>query len=66
VVIELAAINGKQAEIITGQRLGYKVKTITDTGLIESVEFLDVGTKLVFTPSIKSNGHYNNPLDFLR
>ena len=53
---KVMALNGKQAEIITGQRLGYKVKTITDTGLIESVEFLDVGTKLVFTPFIKSNG----------
>lgn len=53
---KVMALNGEKAEIITGQRLGYKVKTITDTGLIESVEFLDVGTKLVFTPFIKSDG----------
>jgi type II secretory pathway component GspD/PulD (secretin) len=52
---KVMAMNEKEAEIITGQRLGYKVKTITDTGLIESVEFLDVGTKLVFTPHIKSD-----------
>ena len=50
------AIDGNKAEIITGQRLGYTVKTITDTGLIESVEFLDVGTTLNFTPYIKSDG----------
>lgn len=54
---KVMAINGEKAEIITGQRLGYKVKTITDTGLIESVEFLDVGTKLVFTAFIKDTGY---------
>lgn len=54
---KVMALNGEKAEIITGQRLGYKVKTITDTGLIESVEFLDVGTKLVFTPFIKDTGY---------
>jgi type II secretory pathway component GspD/PulD (secretin) len=53
---KVMAINGREAEIITGQMLGYKVKTITETGMVESVEFLDVGTKLVFTPSIKTNG----------
>ncbi len=54
---KVMALNGQEAKIITGQMLGYKVKTITETGLIESVEFLDVGTKLVFTPHIKSDGY---------
>jgi type II secretory pathway component GspD/PulD (secretin) len=36
--------------------LGYKTKTITSSGMIESVEFLDVGTKLKITPQIKSDG----------
>lgn len=51
------ALNGQGAEIITGSRLGYKTKTITASGLIESVEFLDVGTKLTITPNIKSDGN---------
>lgn len=53
---KVMALNEQKAEIITGSRLGYKVKTTTTTGMVESVEFLDVGTKLVITPSIKSDG----------
>jgi type II secretory pathway component GspD/PulD (secretin) len=53
---KVMALNEQQAEIITGSRLGYKVKTVTTTGMIESVEFMDIGTKLVITPSIKSDG----------
>lgn len=53
---KVMAMNDQTAEIITGSRLGYKVKTITTTGMVESIEFLDVGTKLVITPSIKSDG----------
>ena len=50
------ALSGEDAEIITGSRLGYMTKTITSSGMIESVEFLDVGTKLKITPQIKSDG----------
>jgi len=53
---KVIALNDQVAEIITGSRLGYKTKTVTTTGLIEGVEFLDVGTKLVIKPSIKSDG----------
>lgn len=52
---KIIAVDKQPAEIIMGSRLGYKVKTVTTTGLIESVEFLDVGTKLVFTPNIKDD-----------
>lgn len=51
------ALNGQGAEIITGSRLGYNVNTVTTTGLVQSVEFLDVGTKLTITPNIKSDGN---------
>lgn len=54
---KLLAIDGEESEIIMGSRLGYKTKTVTTTGLIEGVEFLDVGTKLVIKPSIKDDGH---------
>ncbi len=52
---KVLAISGKSAEIITGSRLGYKVKTVTPTGLIESVEFMDVGTKLNIKPIVKDD-----------
>jgi type IV pilus assembly protein PilQ len=54
---KVVALNEQQAQIITGSQLGYTVKTISTSGVItESVEFIDVGTKLVITPSIKSDG----------
>jgi len=52
---KVLAVSGKTAEIITGSRLGYKVKTVTPTGLIESVEFMDVGTKLNIKPIVKDD-----------
>jgi len=54
---KVIALNNKEAEIIMGQKLGYKVKTVTSTGVVESVDFLDVGTKLVFTPNIKDDNN---------
>ncbi|MCX5727180.1 MAG: hypothetical protein NT030_08505, partial [Candidatus Saganbacteria bacterium] len=53
---KVMAINEQKAEIITGSRLGYYVNTVTTTGLVQNVEFMDVGTKLEITPSIKSDG----------
>jgi len=50
------AMNEQKAEIITGSRLGYYVNTVTTTGLVQNVEFMDVGTKLEITPSVKSDG----------
>ncbi|MCX5751890.1 MAG: hypothetical protein NT099_09590 [Candidatus Saganbacteria bacterium] len=54
---KVLAISGEKAEIITGARLGYKIKTVTQTAMVESIEFMDVGTKLSFTPSVKSDGN---------
>jgi type II secretory pathway component GspD/PulD (secretin) len=53
---KVMALNNQKAEIITGSQLGYKIKTVTPTGVLESIEFLSVGTKLILTPSIKSDG----------
>jgi type II secretory pathway component GspD/PulD (secretin) len=53
---KVMAMNEQKAEIITGSRLGYYVNTVTTTGLVQNVEFMDVGTKLEITPSVKSDG----------
>jgi type II secretory pathway component GspD/PulD (secretin) len=53
---KVMAMNEQRAEIITGSRLGYYVNTVTTTGLVQNVEFMDVGTKLDITPSVKSDG----------
>lgn len=54
---KILAIHGKQAKVQVGGRQGYKVTTVTGTGLAtESVEFLDTGTILDITPYIGSKG----------
>ncbi|MBL8749544.1 MAG: secretin and TonB N-terminal domain-containing protein [Planctomycetes bacterium] len=50
------ALNGEQAEIIVGGRLGYTTVTQTQTSSIETVEFLDTGTQLVFRPFVGEDG----------
>ncbi len=55
---KILTLNHKQAQIITGQRLGYRVNTTSTDGqfVAQGVDFLDVGTKLTFTPHISENG----------
>ncbi len=55
---KILTINHKKAEIITGQRLGYRTTTSSTDGnfVSEGIEFLEVGTKLTFTPHIADNG----------
>ncbi|MFT5171065.1 MAG: type II secretory pathway component GspD/PulD (secretin), partial [Candidatus Marinamargulisbacteria bacterium] len=53
---KILAANNREASIITGERLGYKVRTTTGTTVSETIEFLEVGTKLTFTPHISTDG----------
>jgi type II secretory pathway component GspD/PulD (secretin) len=53
---KVIAVSGKPANIISGSKLGYKTTTTTTTGTIQNVEFLEVGTKLSFTPYVYSDG----------
>jgi type II secretory pathway component GspD/PulD (secretin) len=50
------ALNGEEAEIIVGGRLGYSTITQTQTSSIETVQFLNTGTQLVFRPFIGEDG----------
>ncbi|HCY36772.1 MAG: hypothetical protein DKM50_01315 [Candidatus Margulisiibacteriota bacterium] len=56
---KILATNNKPAKIITGQKLGYRVRQITNSSTIESVEFLTVGTQLEFTPQISKEKYIN-------
>ena len=51
----LLAIDGEESSIIIGSELGYRVTTTINQVTTESVEFLDVGTKLVITPKIAND-----------
>ena len=50
------ALNGEQAQIIVGGRLGYTTVTQTETSTIETVQFLETGTQLVFRPQVGDDG----------
>ena len=53
---KVIAVNEKPASIISGSKLGYKTSITTQTGTIQNVDYLEVGTKLEFTPYISSDG----------
>lgn len=52
---KILATNYQEASIITGERLGFKLTSVTGTTVQETVQFLEVGTKLMFTPVISNN-----------
>lgn len=53
----LLAVDGKEAQIIIGGQLGFKVITTVENTIMESVEFLDTGAQLRLTPTITSDGY---------
>ena len=53
---KILAVDDQEAEIIIGDRLGFRITTTTETSSLESVEFIDVGTQLTLTPQISADG----------
>ena len=53
----ITALNHQEASILIGSKYGYKSTITTTTGTLEKVEFLEVGTKLRFTPHINQDGY---------
>ena len=54
---KLLALDNREAEIIIGGRLGFRVTTTVNQVTTESIEFLDVGTMLKITPRISDDGY---------
>lgn len=52
----IVVLNKQKAEIVIGQRLGFRTRTATETSTVEQVEFMDVGTQLRVRPWISSTG----------
>ncbi len=50
------ALNGQEAQIIVGGRLGYSTVTQNQTSSIETVQFLETGTQLTFRPHVGDDG----------
>jgi len=48
-------VTDQEASIHLGSKLGYKTVVVTQTGTIESIQFLNVGTQLKIKPHITAN-----------
>jgi len=52
----LRVLNKQRAELIIGEKLGFKTITFQNNQAIEDIKFVDVGTKLVLRPFIAPDG----------
>ncbi|HEY4328900.1 MAG TPA: secretin and TonB N-terminal domain-containing protein [Phycisphaerae bacterium] len=54
---KILALNKQKGEVHIGQKLGYLTTSTTTTTTQQTVEFLDIGTKLIFRPYITDDGY---------
>jgi type IV pilus assembly protein PilQ len=54
---KILALNKQRGEVHIGQKLGYLTTTTSATTTNQTVQFMDVGTKLEFRPFIHEDGH---------
>ena len=50
-------LNKQRGEVIVGRRDGYLTTTVTETAAVQTVEFLETGTQLIFRPYISGDDH---------
>ena len=53
---KVLALNRQKAQVIVGRRDGFFTTTVTETQAIQTVEFLETGTQLIFRPFIGDDG----------
>ncbi len=54
---KILTLNRQRGEVIVGRKDGYLTSTTTQTSTVQSVEFLDTGTRLVFRPFVGDDGY---------
>ncbi|MBM4017408.1 MAG: hypothetical protein FJ288_03625 [Planctomycetes bacterium] len=54
---KVLAVNKQRAQVIVGDRIPYITTTTTETTAVQTVNFLDVGTELIFRPFISDDGY---------
>ena len=54
---QILAVNRHAAQVLVGQKLPYQTVTTVENTSMQNVEFLEVGTSLVFRPFISSDGY---------
>jgi hypothetical protein len=51
------AVNKQRSQVIVGDRIPYLTTTTSETTAVQTVNFLDVGTELIFRPFISDDGY---------
>jgi len=54
---KVLALNKQKGQVIVGRRDGFLTTTVTETQAVQSVEYLETGTQLVFRPFIGDDGY---------
>src|SRR5204862_2562393 len=54
---KVLALNKQQGEVIVGRKDGYLTTTVTESATVQTVDFLDTGTRLIFRPCIGADGY---------
>jgi type IV pilus assembly protein PilQ len=54
---KVLALNKQRGEVIVGRKDGYYTTTVTESSTVQTVEFLETGTKLYFRPYIGDDGY---------
>jgi type IV pilus assembly protein PilQ len=54
---KILALNKQKGEVIVGRKDGYLTSTVTQTSTVQSVDFLDTGTRLIFRPYVGEDGY---------
>lgn len=54
---KVLTLNKQRGQIIVGRRDGYLTTTVTETAAVQTVEFLETGTKLIFRPYVSRDGY---------
>lgn len=54
---KVLALNKQKGEVIVGRKDGYLTTTVTESSTVQTVEFLDTGTRLIFRPFIGDDGY---------
>ena len=54
---KVLVLNKQRGEVMVGRRDGYVTTTTTETSTVETVEFLETGTRLIFRPYVGNDGY---------
>ena len=53
---KVTTLNRMPAQVLVGRKIGYQTVTATETSTVQNIQFLEVGTSLVFRPFVSEDG----------